>query len=158
MTWFILQQGPQLFWEQWWRSPSSKPSRQLEHVQKRALEVFFDNPDLDVHKFAHCLEAEWMDVDEKCHEEQQRFAETVQQAIHERSGGDCQIKHFPFFRGYTRHVGDRAWKSDLEDVPFCINFRTGRDRRFVPRREKEIQDTAEGAASLAGKGRCGPAQ
>ncbi|KAK3215546.1 hypothetical protein GRF29_8g328258 [Pseudopithomyces chartarum] len=126
MTWFILQQGPRLFWEQWWRRRRLIPSRGAkgEYVRMRAIEAFLDKPKIDQQDLALPPGDEWKDANQDWHDEQRRMAGAVQQAIKEKSGGDHQhtLRYFP---GYHRNAsGHGQGDSILDCVPFTINFRT----------------------------------
>ena len=129
MTWFILQQGPQLFWEQWWRRRMSKPSRGAkgDYVRRRALEAFLDKPKINEQDLARPPGEEWKDANKDWHDEQRRMAGAVQAAIKERGGGDIQrtLRYFPSYHNYIVARGREEY-SIMDCVPFTINFRTWR--------------------------------
>lgn len=121
MTWFILHEGPQLFWEQWWRLPWLDCDRR-DYVRERALEAFFQR-DVKEKELARYPETMWRDADEEWHGELRRMAWGVQRAVQEKSGGNHHYGHVRYFHDYENGGRSRQIAQSRLDVPFAVNFR-----------------------------------
>lgn len=133
LTYFILHEGPNLFWQQWW----SLPPGHLEtknYIRDRSIEAWFDSskitPDDFIRQF---LPKEWVDVNEKWHDIQRDYAFKVQKALEEKAAWPftnfTSVSPIVYFTEYARHRqvrdqnGIAAPPETLSDVPFHVDFR-----------------------------------
>ncbi|KAF1837133.1 hypothetical protein BDW02DRAFT_566380 [Decorospora gaudefroyi] len=108
LSWFMLQEGPDLFWDQWWRLP---PDAAQNHIRDRATKAFKALPP-------------------GLASDQSSLAEEVQKAVHERAqvlrntGGTNPFAYFYQRRGtMAGQAAEEPVKETMEHVPFLVNFR-----------------------------------
>ncbi|KAF2439841.1 hypothetical protein P171DRAFT_435700 [Karstenula rhodostoma CBS 690.94] len=130
VTWFILHQGPGLFWEQWWSLPSEAPET-TNHVRDRAIEAFFSP--LRREEDATHRRADFSDPQEELHDMQRLCAEKVQRAIVATCGASAPTLHFHYQIKYAQDRRLIDLDSDINPatsgvaetmngVPAFINF------------------------------------
>ncbi|KAK7190522.1 hypothetical protein DPSP01_005255 [Paraphaeosphaeria sporulosa] len=133
VTWFILHQGPRLFWEQWWSLPPEAPET-TDHVRDLAIQAFFSllpSEDQATHNYT-----DFSDPHEELHIMQRTCAETVQRAIQEKCSVSTRTLHLHYQSIYDRsrlerlaRIGARAAAAAQAEsdttmlaVPFFIVF------------------------------------
>ncbi|OAL45764.1 hypothetical protein IQ07DRAFT_519088 [Pyrenochaeta sp. DS3sAY3a] len=112
MTWFLLSEGPLLFWKQWW---SLSPASSENYIRDLALSTFRKIPtELSDH--------------------QRSLMETLQRAINAKADARQQPEPwspYPYFTAYRAHkrrlqeaTGENFQVKEVMDhVPFRVNFR-----------------------------------
>jgi hypothetical protein len=112
LSWYILAEGPDLFWQQWWSLPHSDTSTK-NYIRDRAIENFKSIP-------------------EALSDHQRTLARTLQVAVNQRTSlysaldQADSIRHFSLYaaqRLQNRQAGLPPAKEILEHVPFLVNFR-----------------------------------
>ncbi len=112
LVWFVLTQGPKMFWQQWWALPSNSSQN---YIRDLAIATFREVP---------------VAVADR----QRSHARTFQQAITKKADieGDFDGSNpFRYFSKYRRYKTQREIedghvylvKDVLADVPFRVNFR-----------------------------------
>jgi hypothetical protein len=132
LTWFVLHEGPDLFWQQWWTLPPESPETK-NYIRDKSLEAWFGDAKITPEEFIRQFSPKaWHDVNEKCHSIQRNHAQQVHEAIDKRvnSGSDYSaLSPIPYF---TRYAELRQWRRDaglapvretLSHVPFYVEFR-----------------------------------
>ncbi|KAF9732699.1 hypothetical protein PMIN01_09557 [Paraphaeosphaeria minitans] len=133
VTWFILRQGPRLFWEQWWSLPSEAPET-TDHVRDLAIKTFFSPLRPEDHVTHH--QTEFSDPHEELHILQCTCAEPVQRALQEKCSVSARTLHLHYQSIYDQsrrerlvRIGAMASAAALEEpdptmlsVPFFISF------------------------------------
>jgi hypothetical protein len=123
VTWFILREGPRLFWEQWCSLPSEAAGT-TDHVCDRAIEAFF----APMRPEDHTKDSgdAFLDPQEESHNMQRECAKKVQQAFHEKSDTVAQILHIKYIGDYVQireRLGhDPTLEETMGSVPFFVDF------------------------------------
>ncbi|KAH7092544.1 hypothetical protein FB567DRAFT_557970 [Paraphoma chrysanthemicola] len=112
LAWFILAEGPDLFWRQWWSLPHEE-SRTWDYIRDRAIETFHATP-------------------EKLSNHQRTLARTLQEAVNDKAAIDFEFSEWSPVRHFARYAKHRLQRREaglppareiLGHVPFLINFR-----------------------------------
>jgi len=112
LSWYILAEGPDLFWQQWWSLPHNDPQTK-NHIRDRAIEAFEQTP-------------------EKLADHQRILARTLQKAVNVRASLETDfdesnpVRYFAAYakeRLMRRQAGIPATREILDHVPFLVNFR-----------------------------------
>lgn len=112
LSWYILTEGPDLFWQQWWSLPHDD-TRTKTYIRDRAIEAFEQTP-------------------VKVADAQREFARTFQKAVNERAFLETNFEAsnpVRYFASYARErlrrkqAGIPAIPEILGHVPFLVNFR-----------------------------------
>ncbi|PSN65317.1 hypothetical protein BS50DRAFT_497039 [Corynespora cassiicola Philippines] len=148
LTWFVLHEGPELFWNQWW-SLAPELSSTKNHIRDRSIEAWFGKTKITPEDFIRqFLPKEWNDVDEKAHDIQRDNARTVQKTMEEKAAsglGDFgAVNPIVYF---TQYAERRQSRDELEVAPvaetlshvnFHVDFRCPEElfQKFCALREK----------------------
>ncbi|PVH94781.1 hypothetical protein DM02DRAFT_180913 [Periconia macrospinosa] len=129
LTWFVLHEGPQLFWNQWCTLPADAPSTK-NHIRDRSIEAWFGlakiTPEDFIRRF---LPDKWSDVNEKEHALQRENAAKVQRAIQAQGATGSVVNPISYFTQYAvcrrlrEETGFPPFAETLFHVPFNIDFR-----------------------------------
>jgi hypothetical protein len=112
LSWYVLAEGPDLFWQQWWSLPHSDTSTK-NYIRDHAIEDFKSTP-------------------EKLSDHQRMLARSLQVAVNERAllysdfDQSNPIHYFSLYAGQrlrNRQAGLPPAREILEHVPFLVNFR-----------------------------------
>ncbi|KAF2621542.1 hypothetical protein BU25DRAFT_354308, partial [Macroventuria anomochaeta] len=112
LAWFVLAEGPDLFWKQWWTLPHDSPSAR-HYIRDRAVKV-------------------WTDTPPKLVDHQRDHARRIQEAINKRadvSTDFISVNPIPYFTQYAEYrlsrwkCGILPAKETMSHVPFHIEFR-----------------------------------
>lgn len=111
LAWYILAEGPDLFWQQWWALPHDDPQTK-HYICDRAITAFEQTP-------------------EKLADHQRTLVRILQKAINEKAALDLddELNPIRFFARYAkerlrrRQAGEAPTREILDHVPFLINFR-----------------------------------
>ncbi|KAF2465318.1 uncharacterized protein BDR25DRAFT_306758 [Lindgomyces ingoldianus] len=133
LTWFVLNEGPDLFWEQWWSLDPKTPSTK-NHIRDRSIEAWFGTTKITPEDFVRqFLPKEWNDVNEKWHSIQRDYAFKVQKAIEEKAASASMdftaVNPILYFTQYAEcrqlrgESGIPSVKETLSQVPFHVDFR-----------------------------------
>lgn len=132
LTWFVLHEGPQLFWDQWWRLAPDAPETK-NHIRDRSIEAWFGKNKITPEDFIRqFVPNDWNDVNEKWHGVQRDHAYKVQKAVEEKvalSSDFASVNPILYFTQYAEcrqlraEVGMPAAPETLSHVPFHIDFR-----------------------------------
>jgi hypothetical protein len=123
VTWFILHQGPRLFWEQWCSLPS-EAAEMTNYVRDRAIEAFFApmRPEDHTQDPGYAF----LDPQEELHNMQRECAKEVQHAFHNKSECVAQVLHLTYIGHYEQireRLGhDSALEETMSSVPFFVDF------------------------------------
>lgn len=112
LAWFVLAEGPDLFWKQWWTLSCDSPSTR-HYIRDRAFKV-------------------WAETPQKLVDHQRDHARRIQEAINNRADvarDFVSVNPIPYFTQYTERRLSR-WKCGIlpvkeimSHVPFHIEFR-----------------------------------
>lgn len=133
LSYFILHEGPDLFWQQWWSLPSGQPETK-NHIRDRSIDAWFCEskitPDEFIREF---LPKDWEDVNGKWHDLQRDYACKVQKALEEKAGWPNKdfksVNPIAYFLQYAKHRqvrderGIAAPPETLSRIPFHVDFR-----------------------------------
>ncbi|KAF2002112.1 hypothetical protein P154DRAFT_544690 [Amniculicola lignicola CBS 123094] len=133
LTWFVLHEGPDLFWNQWWMQSPDLPQTK-NYIRDRSIEAWFGKSKITPEDFIRqFLPREWNDVNEKWHGIQREYAHKVQKAIEERASKGTytfsSVNPILYFTQYAEcrqlreESGVPPVKEVLSHVPFHIEFR-----------------------------------
>ncbi|KAF2186539.1 hypothetical protein K469DRAFT_706529 [Zopfia rhizophila CBS 207.26] len=133
LTWFVLHEGPTLFWEQWWSLSPGCPKTK-NYIRDRSIEAWFGEAKIEPEDFVRqFLPKEWNDVNEKWHSVQRDYAYRVQKAMEEKaastSGDFTAVNPIVYFTQYAECRQLRAENGiapvieTLSHVPFHVDFR-----------------------------------
>lgn len=112
LSWYILAQGPDLFWQQWWSLPHDDPATR-NYIRDRAIEAFANTP-------------------EKLSDHQRPLARNFQEFVNvcaRLSSEFDQSNPVRYFSQYAEHrlrrreAGLPPATEILGHVPFMVNFR-----------------------------------
>jgi hypothetical protein len=112
LSWFVLAEGPDLFWQQWWALPDSDPTTR-DWIRDRAIESFTDTP-------------------KKLSDHQRVLARTFQVAVNEQAMLESAFEESNPVRYFSQYAEHRLCRREaglppaqeiLENVPFLVNFR-----------------------------------
>jgi hypothetical protein len=126
LSWFVLAEGPDLFWQQWW-SLSDSDSATRYYIRDRAIEVFTDTP-------------------VKLSNHQRMLARTFQEAVNEQALLESEFDEsnpVRYFAQYAEHrlrrrqAGLPPAPEILGNVPFLINFKCPQE---VVKRHEEVEE------------------
>jgi hypothetical protein len=129
LTWFVLHEGPQLFWDQWWKLDPQAPKTK-NHIRDRSIEAWFGKTKVTLEDFMS--QKDWYDVNQKCHAIQRDYVRKVHKAIDEKvasSSDFTSVNPILYFTQYAEcrllreEVGVPAAPETLSHVPFHIDFR-----------------------------------
>ena len=137
MTWYILHEGPSLFWQQWWvKSPTSPDTKNF--IRDHSLRSWFGNASRDIGGSVQDFPPyDWADTNDKMHSLQRDFARKIQKALEEKSvtgelGSSNSTSYFnpiPYFIQYSECRRLRQLrresppKETMDNVPFHVDFR-----------------------------------
>lgn len=112
-TWFLLSEGPEMFWQQWWMLPRSD-AQTTNYIRDRALGLYEKTPE----------NLAWY---------QGRLAESLHKRIEKRAvnpdPSQGPLPPITFFTGYAHErrrreaAGLPPIKEIMGDVPFHVNFK-----------------------------------
>lgn len=133
LTWFVLHEGPDLFWHQWWTLPPTSPQTK-NYIRDKSIEAWFGEakiaPDEFIRQF---LPKEWNDVNEKWHDIQRNHATQVHRAIEQKAVSEPSrfpyansIAYFTKYAECTQlrqELGVAPVQETLCHVPFHVEFR-----------------------------------
>ncbi|KAJ8108213.1 hypothetical protein OPT61_g8334 [Boeremia exigua] len=112
LAWFVLAEGSDLFWKQWWTLSHDSPE-QKHYIRDRAIQV-------------------WTETPQKLADDQREHARSLQEAINNRANVAADfvsVNPIPYFTRYAECRLSR-WKSGIlpveetmSHVPFHIEFR-----------------------------------
>jgi hypothetical protein len=112
LAWFVLAEGPDLFWKQWWALPHSS-SNKRNYIRDHAIDV-------------------WADTPRKLADHQRDHARKIQESINHKAGVSTDfvsVNPIPYFTQYAEYRLSR-WKAGIlpvqetmSHVPFHIEFR-----------------------------------
>jgi hypothetical protein len=133
LTWFILQQGPDLFWHQWWILPPDLPQTK-NHIRDKAIQAWFGESKVAPERFIEqVLPKEWSDVNEKWHNLQRSHATQVHRTIEKKAvtgpADFNSINPISYFTLYAEakllreQAGIAPVRETLSHVPFYVDFR-----------------------------------
>ncbi|KAF2261400.1 hypothetical protein CC78DRAFT_357034 [Lojkania enalia] len=133
LTWFVLYEGPDLFWNQWWSLCPDRPQTK-NHIRDRSIEAWFGKSKITSEDFiSQFLPKEWNDVNEKWHGIQRDNAFKIQKALDERamaaSTDFTAVNPIMYFTQYAEcrqlreMSGTPPAVETLSHVPFHIDFR-----------------------------------
>lgn len=133
LTWFVLHEGPELFWQQWWMLSSDLTSTK-NHIRDRSIEAWFGKTKITYDDFIRqFLPKEWNDVNEKWHDIQRDYASKVQKAMEAKASSAStdfmSVNPILYFTQYAEakqlreESGMPPVKETLSHVPFHIDFR-----------------------------------
>jgi hypothetical protein len=133
LTYFVLHEGPDLFWNQWWAMDPELPTTK-NYIRDRSIDAWFGESKITPEEFiAQFLPKEWNDVNEKWHDIQRDYAFKIQKALEERaSSGSLNfsaVNPIAYFTSYAEcrklrsEAGMAPVKETLDGVPFHIDFR-----------------------------------
>jgi hypothetical protein len=129
LTWFVLHEGPDIFWKQWWAQP------QMNYIRDRSIEAWFGKtkitPDDFIRQF---LPKEWTDVNEKWHDMQRENALKVHKAMDGKAASAfgtsfTLVNPIMYFTQYAEckqlreKSGTPPVIETLSEVPFHVDFR-----------------------------------
>lgn len=112
LAWFVLTEGPHLFYNQWWTLPHDAPETR-HYIRDRAL-------------------AAWMATPHKLVDHQREHARRIQEAINSKAAVSTDfvsVNPIPYFTQYAEHrlakrrAGGLPPKEILLHVPFHVEFR-----------------------------------
>jgi hypothetical protein len=112
LAWYILAEGTDLFWQQWWSLPHDDP-RTKNYIRDRAIEAFKQTPD-------------------KLADHQRTLTRTLQKAINNRAAFEAEFDQSNPVRYFAQYAKERLMRIQngvsptreiLEHVPFLVNFR-----------------------------------
>jgi hypothetical protein len=109
LAWFVLAEGPDIFWDQWWSLPQESAQN---YIRDRATETF-------------------KAMDPALSDYQRLLAKKFQEAVHERAGFHTHFDEsnpYRYFIGWWRSMPPgqaekEPVKEILQHVPFLVNFR-----------------------------------
>ncbi|KAF2014030.1 hypothetical protein BU24DRAFT_425034 [Aaosphaeria arxii CBS 175.79] len=133
LTWFLLNEGPDLFWQQWQMLPADEPNTK-NYIRDRSIETWFGKNKADPEDFIRqFLAKEWEDVNEKWHNIQRDHAQKVHRAMEEKAtkgmtdfASTSPIVYFTQYAEVRRQrelSGLPPVAETLSHVPFHIDFR-----------------------------------
>ncbi|KAF1955002.1 hypothetical protein CC80DRAFT_389861, partial [Byssothecium circinans] len=159
LTWFLLHEGPQLFWDQWWRLSPEAPETK-NHIRDRSIEAWFGQSKIMPEDFIRqFIPDKWNDVNEKWHDIQRDYATKVQKAVAEKATSTSfsftAVNPVTYFTQYAEcrqlraETGVPAAPETLSRVPFHIDFRCPEElfQKFcILREEKAVAMAAQASA------------
>ncbi|KAF3039700.1 hypothetical protein E8E12_003254 [Didymella heteroderae] len=134
LAWFVLTEGPHLFYSQWWTLPHESPHTR-HYIRDRAL-------------------ARWMATPHKLVDHQREHARRIQEAINSKAAVSTDfvsVNPIPYFTHYAEHrlakweSGRPPPKEILTHVPFHIEFRCPEE--LLQQHQLLLQDK-EGAKAI----------
>lgn len=112
LAWFVLAEGPDLFWKQWWTLPYNSP-RSRNYIRDRAVDV-------------------WAGTSRELADHQRDHARRIQEAINNKANVStdfASVNPIPYFTQYAecrlsrwKH-GILPVKETMSHVPFHVEFR-----------------------------------
>jgi hypothetical protein len=127
LSWYVLAEGPDLFWQQWWSLPVEHAATR-NYIRDHAIATFANTPT-------------------KLSDHQRILARRLQKAVNERALLDSafdQSNPVRYFSQYAEHrlrrreAGLPPAKETLEKVPFMINFQCPEE--IVKRHEAMVEE------------------
>ncbi|CAO2649943.1 Nn.00g012350.m01.CDS01 [Neocucurbitaria sp. VM-36] len=105
LTWFVLAEGPDMFWRQWWSLP---PESSENYIRDLALSTFRKLPSpLADHQRSLA----------------QNFQESVYEMTHYEPASFQVFVNYAMRREREERLGVPPPKETMAFVPFCVNFR-----------------------------------
>jgi hypothetical protein len=134
LSWYLLAEGPDIFWKQWWSLPPNDPvTKNL--IRDHAIAAFKNTPE----KLAdHQRSLGW------------KFQQAVNDTVSLRTGFDG-LNPVRYFTQYAEHKlrGEQAGTSPsreiMDHVPFLINFRCPDE---VMNNHREVAQERDAARSI----------
>ncbi|KAF2800299.1 hypothetical protein K505DRAFT_320598 [Melanomma pulvis-pyrius CBS 109.77] len=161
LTWFVLHEGPDLFWNQWWTLCPEQPQTK-NYIRDRSIEAWFGKAKITPEDFIRqFLPREWNDVNEKWHGIQRDYAFKVQKALEERaSSGFTDFAAVNPILYFTQYAECRQLREEegmgpvtetLSRVPFHVDFRCPEElfQKFCALREDKTQAMAAQTSARA---------
>ena len=148
LTWFVLHEGPRLFWQQWWFLSPEAPETK-NHIRDRSIEAWLGKANMGPEDFIRqFLPREWNDVNEKWHEIQRDYAYKVQKAIEDKAATSSDFTSVNPILYFTQYAECRRLREAsgeviipevLEHVPFHVDFRCPEElfQKFCMLREEK---------------------
>jgi hypothetical protein len=136
LAWYILAQGPDLFWQQWQSQPPAH-THTHNYIRDRALAAFAATP-------------------EPLADYQRSLARALQKAANARAAFESEferenpVRYFALYakeRVRRREAGVALVREILGQVPFLVNFRCPEE--IVRRHEKLLEEREAGRGSQA---------
>lgn len=134
LTWFVLAEGPYLFWNQWSALPHDHPDTR-HYIRDRAL-------------------LSWMHTPHKLVDYQRDHARRIQGAINDKAAVStdfASINPIPYFTQYAEHRLTK-WKSGvlpaeetMSHVPFHVQFRCPEE--LLQQHQSYLQDREDAKTS-----------
>ena len=112
LSWYILAEGPDLFWQQWWVLPHRDPQTK-NYIRDRAIKAFEHVP-------------------EQLADHQRLLARTLQKAVNREACWESAFNDSSPVRYFAQYAKERLLRREaglpptqeiLGHVPFLINFR-----------------------------------
>lgn len=112
LSWYVLAQGPDLFWQQWWSLPHDDPTTR-NYIRDRAIEAFTNTP-------------------ERLSDHQRLLASNLQEYVNVCARLESDFDQSNPVRYFVQYAEHRLRRRDaglppateiLDHVPFMINFR-----------------------------------
>ncbi|KAF2638787.1 hypothetical protein P280DRAFT_470833 [Massarina eburnea CBS 473.64] len=154
LTWFVLHEGPQLFWNQWWSLCPDAPGTK-NHIRDRSIEAWFGRTKITSEDFIRqFIPDKWNDVNQKWHDIQRDYATQVQKAMEEKAAASSSsfraVNPIRYFTQYAEcrqlrlESGVPAAPETLSRVPFYIDFRCPEElfQKFCTVREEKAMAMA----------------
>lgn len=133
LTWFILHQGPDLFWQQWWALDPTKAETK-HYIRDLSIHTWIGKSKKTPEDIIQqCVSEEWRDVDQRWHNTQRDYAYYVQKAVDERiKAMDLDFTAINPIMYFTQYAEIRQSREEsgaapiletLAHVPFNVDFR-----------------------------------
>ncbi|KAF2119580.1 hypothetical protein BDV96DRAFT_596287 [Lophiotrema nucula] len=148
LTWFVLHEGPDLFWNQWW-SFDPTDHKTSNYIRDRSIESWFGKSKMTPEDFIRqFLPKEWNDINEKWHGVQRDYAFRVQKAMQDKAVSSTYdftaVNPIMYFTQYVEvrqsreACGAPPIVETLSHVPFHIDFRCPEElfQKFCALREE----------------------
>ncbi|KAF2653467.1 hypothetical protein K491DRAFT_602767, partial [Lophiostoma macrostomum CBS 122681] len=137
LTWFVLHEGPDMFWHQWWTLPPDHWQTK-NYIRDLSIQSWLGetniSPDAFLRQF---MPKNWKDVNEKWHKIQRSNAREVQRAMEDKIKSGPPPPHFQSINPimyFTQYAEQRQLREDLgiptpsvpetlSGIPFHIEFR-----------------------------------
>lgn len=134
LSWFVLAEGPELFWKQWWTLPPNSPLTR-NYIRDRSISAFKSTP-------------------EKLADHQRSLARKLQEAVNNKASsiaGSERLNPIWYFTYYAmqklneKEAGIPPPREIMDHVPFRINFCCPDE---VLKQHREVARKREAAGSI----------